>query len=151
MTTSDARIPNRQENTPMHDLTGCPRFCTMRIVRSVLTIQRWCSFSECVPWQYRRTLTGRRKALDHVCPSAQMPSVWLAMCRTSGHFQTTLLTKESTYSNIRHIIVSALTRRGRSSIFDLLFSLCFKNNFTLAPAELLPSWPGLVLNVHEST
>ena len=49
-----------------------------------------------------------------------LPSVWLAMCRTSRILQNTLLTKESTYTNIRHINVTALTRRGRARIFDLL-------------------------------
>ena len=48
-----------------------------------------------------------------------IPSDWLAMYRTSRILQIALLMKESTCSNIRHIIVTALTRRGRSSICDL--------------------------------
>ena len=40
------------------------------------------------------------------------------MCRTSHDFVTTFRTKESTYSNIRHIVVFALTRRGWTCICD---------------------------------
>ena len=36
-------------------------------------------------------------------------------------FLTTFRTKERTYSNIRHIIVTALSRRGLPGIFDLLW------------------------------
>ena len=50
-----------------------------------------------------------------------VPSVWLSMRRTSRILEDTLLTKESTYSDFRRIILTALTRRGRSSIFWLLY------------------------------
>ena len=46
-----------------------------------------------------------------------LPFVWLVMRRTSPILQRTFLTKQSTYSNSAHTIVTALTRRGRSYIY----------------------------------
>ena len=64
-----------------------------------------------------QTIIGRHKAT--VCMSVS--TVRLVSHDPAGPgLRNTLLAKESTYSKVKHIIVSALTRRGLPSIFDVL-------------------------------
>ena len=95
VTTSDARNPNPEREHP-HTRPDCvsPLLqhadCTVRFDNSAID-----AVSENVYRGNTDERTDRRKALDRASSPMQILSVWLVVCRTSGHFQTTLLMKES--------------------------------------------------------